>query len=101
MSLPAWVSHHKDWPLENPEERACGIGCDMGEAGPGPRGQHDADCTVVRIVEALSIAWEALEQIEKMEGRFNMDHFQHAKNTIEDNQKYARETLRRIEEMGK
>lgn len=63
MTLPKWIERAKDWPLERPGERACGIGCDMGEAGPGQKGQHDPDCEIVMFVEALSIAIEALEYV--------------------------------------
>lgn len=32
---------------------ACGIGCDMGEAGPGPQNEHDLHCLVKEIYEVL------------------------------------------------
>lgn len=36
---------------------------------------------------------ETIMQIEKMEGTFSTNHFEHAKNTIRDNQNLARQTL--------
>lgn len=44
-------SHYK-WPLEG-EFRACCVGCDMGYAGPGPIGQHDPDCPILELHNAL------------------------------------------------
>lgn len=34
--------------------RACGIGCDMGGAGPGPKGQHDEGCPIESARKALA-----------------------------------------------
>lgn len=53
------------------------------------------------LVEALSIAWQALELATRPEGRYSMDHYQHAKNTIEDSINSAKDAMRRIEAIGK
>lgn len=95
MSLPTWIEEHRKWPLGKPGERACGIGCDMGGAGPGPIGQHDADCEVVKMIEALAIAWEALEWYEKESSKW------FDSNGIPHEHAEAFEAMRRIEELGK
>lgn len=40
------IAYNADWVSNYPMERACGIGCDMGEAGPGLYGKHDDGCPV-------------------------------------------------------
>ena len=35
-----------------PHKHVC-FGCDMGHAGPGPEGEHDAHCDIKKLIDAL------------------------------------------------
>lgn len=52
------------------------------------------------LTAALSVALEALHRATKPCGRYSMDHYQHAKNTIEDSIKDAEGAIKTIEDMG-
>lgn len=48
------IKKNHDWVLEAPTKRACGIGCDMGETGPGKKNEHDSDCRIKLLVDKLA-----------------------------------------------
>ncbi len=48
------------------------------------------------IKEKLKICIEALEELVKPKGVFDFDNYQHARNTIEETSRIAKETLEKI-----
>lgn len=50
-------ARNADWTEQEPG-RACGMGCDFGETGPGPLGNHDFDCPMDKARQALSLRLE-------------------------------------------